>query len=342
MAVSTLHFGNTLRGGIVIPSSPSTLMGTKATATITSNTANVNRRKFVSYHSSPLEQLWLDHVDEWVNKTSICSQLMQDQEATIRELITLTCTTHMPAPYEEWCVIDDVFYPLWFNKANKTGFEIHSGRPDTVPESVLVPPPIPVRPTTNHEHLVSKFVFLDELTGETYVEYIEPLVSHLRAPLSMCMDFIAPADVSNFTGKQVWEHFFLGSMLHRGYVIPPPTLERHKRHYFFDAGSSSWMDGGGGPSLHYFVTMWKRHGIDFSEIHAFEMTTPVNEFYLDVPMEYKMRTHYQQCAVSSKIEDHSNTTPFIPELIQEKTTPNDYVFFKVREEFSLTYVGAFV
>jgi hypothetical protein len=281
---------------------------------------DANRRKFVSYHSSPLEQLWLDNINDWSAKEEICSQIVDVQAATTREFLILTCTTHLPSPYEDWCIIDDAYEAVWVNKTNKIGFEISVGRPPTVPESVVLPPPQPVLPTKSHEHLVSKFVFLDEYTGETYVEYIEPLISHLRMPLSICDAFINVG-----TWNTQWN-----GLVHRGYIIPPPPLNRHKRHYYFDAGASSWSTGTGGPSLEYFTTMWKRHDIDFTDIYAWEMTTPVDTFYLDVPKEYEDRTHYQQCAVSSNIQEHSRTTPFIPFVIQQKTTSDDYVFFKVR------------
>ena len=105
-----------------------------------SQTPNKNRRSFVSYQSSTLEQLWLDHVDKWAASRSICSQLLVDQEQILRELIELTCTSPMPVPYDHWCVIDDEYVPLWFNMANTSAFEFHVRRPDVIPASIAIPP----------------------------------------------------------------------------------------------------------------------------------------------------------------------------------------------------------
>ena len=153
---------------------------------------------------------------------------------------------------------------------------------------------------------------MDEATGKKHVEYIEPLVSHLRWPLAGCIDLNA-------------DHWIF-----RGYVIPPPAAAAAgRKSYYFDAGASSWNAGGGGPSLSYFSHMWGRHGIHFDEIRAFEMTTPAKEFHDTVPAAMKKRTFYQQCAVSSTMQGHTQATPFIPKLIADMTEPDSYVLFKL-------------
>jgi len=170
------------------------------------------------------------------------------------------------------------------------------------------------------EHIFSKFTFLDEHTGEEYVEYIEPLVSHLRFPLCHCIDPIpnTPSYKYHYT-------------TFRGWLIPPPprTTRNHNQALYFDAGASSWSAGSGGPSLKYFYNIWERSGIEFDDIYAFEMTTPVDSFYESVPFYHRGYTHYQQCAVSSKPEDDSAETPFIPNMIKRMATKEDYVLFKL-------------
>ena len=201
---------------------------------------------------------------------------------------------------------------MWYNMWNRSSFEIFFQRPAHIPESILIPPPKIVLPTALNQHIVSHFIFLDESTGKRYTEYIEPLVSHLRFPLAGCI-----ADPN--------------ALVFRGYIIPPTLsiLDKGMKKLYFDAGASSWNEGAGGPSLSYFYKMWLRHGIDFDEIHAFEMTTTVSDFEASLPSFIKNRTFYKQCTVSSTPKDHSHDHPFIPLRIDEIAPPNSYVFFKL-------------
>jgi hypothetical protein len=271
-----------------------------------------NRRKFVSYTSCDWERLWLDNVQNWTEEEEIC-QVFYDHESNRRYMhafLDLLCTsTILDSTHQDWCVMDDDYRPLFYHtKQNKSVGEnyslfFHSESPfkDMNLTTLLSSTPRPLRPGPEHEDLVSKFVFLDEETGEEYVEYIEPLVSHLRFPLARCL----PTKI-----------FPIPYSLFRGYVIPPPEPPRGASAVYFDAGASSWSQGGGGPSLKFFVNVWKRHGIDFQDIFAFEMTTSSDDFYKDVPPQYKNRTHYQQCAVSSLPEGETTENPFIPHVIE--------------------------
>jgi hypothetical protein len=168
------------------------------------------------------------------------------------------------------------------------------------------------------------------VTGEELVEYIEPLVAHLRFPLAGC-----------WRERHLSRKYFLT----KSYIIPPAPIIRssrrrygnasttnpyHDRYFYFDAGASSWSEGAGGPSLLYFTNMWQRHGIVFDEIYAFEATTPASEFYKTVPnLFWSDRTIYQQGYVSSRLEGDTPSTPFIPKFIQDHTTIQDYVIFKL-------------
>mmetsp|Transcript_29004 Transcript_29004/g.41011 ORF Transcript_29004/g.41011 Transcript_29004/m.41011 type:complete len:391 (+) Transcript_29004:55-1227(+) len=275
----------------------------------------VNRRKFVSYTSSQWEQLWLNHVDQWANRRQICDVLIHDQKEFVHDFLNLTCTSRYAPPHDAWCIIDDDYRPLFYNTRNRNNFELSWVPP--FDSDAAVEQPSAVVPGPEHEHVVSKFVFLDELTGEEYVEYIEPLVSHLRFPLCKCV--VPNPDTPTY--KYYYTTF-------RGYVIPPPGVRNDKAVYF-DAGASSWEDGSGGPSLKYFFDVWKRQGIEFDDIYAFEMKTTKKDFYDAIPRYYAGRTHYQQCAVTSSPDDHSNEHPFLPLFIKENSEPEDYVFFKL-------------
>jgi hypothetical protein len=230
--------------------------------------------------------------------------------------------------------MDDFSAPIYYNTSSRSGsLQLSFDRPRGLKNFLKRIPPIqpePVIPTERDEHVVSKFVFRDSETGEEFVEYIEPLVSHLRFPLSGCLRRVRNA---------------YGYLLTKSYIIPPdPSLRStrprfgnatranpyHDKFLYFDAGASSWSQGEGGASLEYFANMWQRHGIVFDEIYAFEATTSPDEFYKSIPTSFwSNRTTYQQGYVSSRLEDDAPATPFIPKFIQHHATVRDYVIFKL-------------
>jgi hypothetical protein len=274
------------------------------------------RRKFVSYTSSEWELLWLNNVDTWEKEKKICEVLNTEQAHYIHDFLKMLCSSFVAAPYDSWCVINDDFMPLWYNAGNQDSLEIAWDRPSSIPKEVLVTPPKPVTPGPEHSRIASKFVFLDEESGEEFVEYIEPLVSHLRFPLSKCL--VPPTEELKYHDT-----------LFRGWIIPPPPVLRGNRAIYVDAGASSWDKGFGGPSLKYFTNTWKRHGVIFDETYAFEMQTPAEKFYQTLPQEYHSIVHYRQCAVSSSPKEDSKEHPFLPLFINRGTHVNDYVLFKL-------------
>eukprot|EP00543_Licmophora_paradoxa_P008490 CAMPEP_0202445220 /NCGR_PEP_ID=MMETSP1360-20130828/4082_1 /ASSEMBLY_ACC=CAM_ASM_000848 /TAXON_ID=515479 /ORGANISM="Licmophora paradoxa, Strain CCMP2313" /LENGTH=397 /DNA_ID=CAMNT_0049061405 /DNA_START=15 /DNA_END=1208 /DNA_ORIENTATION=+ len=283
--------------------------------------ADGNPRKFLSYESSEWEKMWLENVDEWASNEAICDVLNSDsQKRYVHDFLNATCTNRFQPPHESWCVMDDEFpdRPLYYNTANRDTFEFSWVNPFPATALVNVNPE-PFHPTSDLEHVFSKYTYLDETTGETYVEYIEPLVSHLRFPLCKC---------ATFQPMELEARYHWYQITFKGWVIPPPGV-RNKRKFFFDAGASDWNQGAGGPSLKYFFNMWKRHGIDIDQIYAYEMTTTVNDFYKTVPDQYKDFIHYQQCSVSSSPEEDSADHPFLPHMIKREARPEDYVLFKL-------------
>ena len=140
-------------------------------------------------------------------------------------------------------MVDDNVRRWWYNTKKGT---ISVSKPAEIKRVGKVSKVIPKKPA-----IFSRFEWPD---GR--VEYIEPLVSHLRHPLTIC------GDPNNTL------------VTDRSYIIPPPSINAPKA-YYFDAGASSWSTGFGGPSLNYFTTIWRRHGIDFDHIEAWEgSTTP--------------------------------------------------------------------
>jgi hypothetical protein len=163
-------------------------------------------------------------------------------------------------------------------------------------------------------------IFRDEVTGEEYAEYIEPLVSHLRFPLCKCATFEPHLD-----GRYHWH-----SIIFKGYILPPPPGLKTRKKYYFDAGASDWNHGTSGSSLKYFHDFWGRSGHVFDEIFAYEYGTSSEDFYKTVPEHLKDHVHYQQCAVvSSPEEEKPGVEPFLPAVIKREATPADYVVFKL-------------
>jgi len=142
-------------------------------------------------------------------------------------------------------------------------------------------------------------------TGEVTHEYIEPLVSHLRHPLARCGAF---------------GEFHL---MDRTYILP--GVAGTNKTFLFDAGSSSWDAGSGGPSLTYFARVWQLYGFDWHHIEAWEGKTPSTEFYSTVPSEWKSRVKYHHEWISTTPLQQ----PFVPSVIHHTTSSEDYVVFKL-------------
>jgi hypothetical protein len=275
-----------------------------------------SRRRFISYHSSPWEQDWLDNVDEWSqSKKSMCDTILTRDLERVHDFLNMTCTDWYPPPHEHWCKQEDFVMPMHYNTRNRSAIEWTWRIPLAAMKKVSTRT-VAVRPGPEHEHILSKMVFQDEVTGEIYNEYIEPLVAGLRHPLVQCHNGGAPLNS-------------LPPFVFRGYVIPPPERPRSSKMLYFDAGASSWDEGDGGPSLKYFTKIWARQGIDFDAVRAYEMNTTAEVFSATVPEEFRERTVFQQCAVSSSPEEASSDHPFLPLEISRIAQDDDYVLFKL-------------
>lgn len=290
---------------------PETKLGS-AKAPQNTNKNKCNQRKFVKYTSSKWEQIWLDNIERWQDEKYICDALF-DQLEYLNKFMYSTCS-YFPEG-STWCMKDDSLNQLWWNSEN--------GRTLTYPPPGLSPGPLtPVRPTD--EEIFSRYDFVNECKNdEPFFELIEPLVSHLRHPVSGCgTKFCSPKDACkpNEGGGKYFTD--------RSWIVPPPTKPTAEKSYYFDAGASSWTAGQGGPSLSYFAAVWKRHGIDFDHIEAWEGGTSTQKFYGTVPAEYKDRTHYQQQLISSQPTSEGGN-PFVPTVIKSMAKKEDYVLFKL-------------
>jgi hypothetical protein len=269
-------------------------------------------RRFLKYTSSQWEQLWLDNIHVWEKNRQICQQI-QSQVQYLRSFMKVVCT-HI-YPNTNWCSVDDsVSNHIWW-------FNLDTAKISQIPDE---PPPIPfdswddvydsrsaprsILPKKKDESVFSRLDFVNDFTGEHYSEYIEPLVSHLRHPLSFCDIAVDYAD--------------------RSYIVPPPFVAKNVKKYYYDAGASQWSHGKGGPSLSFFTKLWKRHGIEFDHIECWEGSTSAKIFQASVPQEYRSRvTYHQEWIASSPNERHPG--PFLPHIIAQQTSRDDYVLFKL-------------
>ena len=276
-----------------------------------------NRRKFVSYQPSEWERFWLENIEVLQDDRKICKVLLEDQIENLRDFLTLLCTARLMAPYQNWCVIDDGHTPLWFNTANTNTLDLTFERP--VPLIIGIPPPETVTPSgPQHAHILSKLTFYDEANGETYDEYIEPLVGHLRFPLQKCLH---PSPVT----PQYRNNY----MSFRGWILPPPPIVRGDNVLYVDAASASWESKRGGVSPQFVVDTWFRHGLEIDSISVFSKETTSTEFYEDVPADMVAKTTFKQCSLSGNLQGDSEDTPFLPRFINNLATVNDYVILKL-------------
>ena len=246
------------------------------------------------YHSSEWEALWLENINSW-QKHGICEALQQQQDE-IASFMNSTCSARTDS---NWCLIDDSVHQFWYNTVDAR-IQVQK------PPGILYISPIQAIFPTNRK-IWSWFEINDTATGIITYEYIEPLVAHLRHPLAKC-SFAENTDLL---------------VLDRSYILP--GFDKSKRSFLFDAGASSWYTGSGGPSLSYFASVWKRYGVDWDHIEAWEGSTIVSSFYQTVPNEWKPKITYHQQWISTSPDQ----TPFVPSVIQSKTRQSDFVVFKL-------------
>jgi hypothetical protein len=267
-------------------------------------------RHFLKYTSSEWEQLWLDNIAIWEKEKQICQQI-QSQVEYLRSFMKVLCTNIYSNT--NWCSVDDsVSRQIWW-------FNLDTAKILHMPDE---PPPAPfdswkhvyksrsaprsIIPKDKDERVFSRLEFINDYTGERYSEYIEPLVSHLRHPLSFCHYAVGYSD--------------------RSYIVPPPFVAGNVKKFYYDAGASQWNAGLGGPSLSFFTKLWRQHGIEFDHIECWEGDTPAEIFKRSVPEDFRSRVTYHQEWIASSPNARG---PFLPHIIAQQTSEKDYVLFKL-------------
>ena len=124
------------------------------------------------YYSSDWERMWLENIGTWQNH-QICEALSQQREEIMKFMATM-CSAETETA---WCLVDDSYHPFWYN--TKTG-AMSIKEPRGVKAVHPLSPVQPSDPT-----IFSRFEW-KEPDGSLHTEYIEPLVGHLRHPLTGC------------------------------------------------------------------------------------------------------------------------------------------------------------
>lgn len=158
-----------------------------------------SRRRFIKYTPSLWEQLWLDNIHGWEKERLICKKLKSEaQFPFVRAFMKTTCTYQYEGT--PWCIVDDGTGEkrrFWFNlDTGKVARDVPTEPPpsgfktwqDVFASRNAVKPFAPEELESGNEvpMVFSRFDFVDDITGNEFSEYIEPLVSHLRHPLSAC------------------------------------------------------------------------------------------------------------------------------------------------------------
>lgn len=160
---------------------------------------------------------------------------------------------------------------------------------------------------------LSSHEFIDECTGITEHVYLEPLVSFLRHPMSICI---------NKDDDQ--------GVLDKSYLLVPNAGELPRSvgsmTWLFDAGASVYDSGAGGASQKWFIETYRTHGIEFDRIICWEAehTNPQRQWDF-VPPEIKRKMSWYNIPLNASIGHADNPFTFIKAL----TKVEDYVVFKL-------------
>jgi hypothetical protein len=311
--------------------------------TETPKNGRLSRRKFLSYVPSQWETIWIKGIREWENNSSICEQFQptsndsdaddevllrqrQQQSAHLAKYMNVLCQERFAVPHEEWCYLHDGRHHVYYNTLSHktTGtWEIYVDQTPIVLQDVDLPKRGShhgesfASPQKGDEDVFSKFVFLDETTGEVYEEFIEPLVSHLRFPLAQCLN-------NNNNNNDIQDQVSAeGLAWFSGYVMPPPSLSRFGRKFYIDVGGDRWQ------RLHYVARTWERQdGGEWDSIYSFANQVQESTFFRKMPDSVRDKLERQDAVVTTEPTDKDGEQ-FLPDFIQKETNDDDYVLLKL-------------
>lgn len=147
---------------------------------------------------------------------------------------------------------------------------------------------------------------------------IEPLVGFLRHPLHICVD---PLPSEKYVIDK--EYLFL---MRLNSVYPRIRRGIVGRKYLFDLGASTYTSGGGGVSQQWFVESYRKRGIDFERILAWEAEKhTVEKLFEQYPHDVAAVISYYNLPASPDITDKMSPVRMLKQLAKT----DDVVIVKV-------------
>jgi hypothetical protein len=158
--------------------------------------------------------------------------------------------------------------------------------------------------------IFSYFLFQNQCTGETIMDFIEPLAGLTRSPL-YCLN--GAADVVSK------EYLVVSWNASR-------KLTAHSKAYYFDLGASLYNSGSGGSSQDWFVETYERRGIRWDGIFAWEAGPQDSAtVWSQIPAHLKPIYHWYNIPAHSDPEHPDNALNHIMRIAR----PEDYVVVKL-------------
>jgi hypothetical protein len=152
----------------------------------------------------------------------------------------------------------------------------------------------------------SVFEYRESCTGRTVEIPIEPFAGIGRHP-ETCRD-------SSY-------------VLSKEYLLTQRrTLPPHRRALFFDLGASLWNSGGGGASQSWLYDVYRRRGLQFDDIYAWEVTKmdPV-EVFAQIPGEVRAAYDWFNIPADPQVGAAGNPLTILLQVAR----PEDFVVVKI-------------
>lgn len=159
--------------------------------------------------------------------------------------------------------------------------------------------------------IFSHFVFQNQCTGETLIDYVEPLAGLTRSPL-YCLN--GESDV-------VSKEYLVVS-----WNASRKLAAHSSKAYYFDLGASLYHSGSGGSSQDWFVEAYERRGVRWDGIFAWEMKphAPV-DVWASIPAHLKPIYHWYNIPTSPDPTHPDNALNHIVHVAR----PEDFVVLKL-------------
>jgi hypothetical protein len=152
------------------------------------------------------------------------------------------------------------------------------------------------------------------MSNQSVIVYdpIEPLVGFLRHPMHVCF---SQGDEFNVDKSYMFPSFATAGV----------NREIKKRSLFFDVGASAYASGAGGASQLWFIETYRKRGIEFDHIYAWESSHNQSHNLRETPDDIILKMSYFNLPVSSDPRHRDSVIRYIFNVTHEA----DFVVFKL-------------